>query len=182
MLRTKRKWPRQQASHRVAQELCIHGHRSMKSITRHAITHGGSIEKLSGSQPFRHLSRSMDIQVPVSQQLLPMEANCRNLCPHGSRQLWVDVWGSPTVPRQVAMYAVSKLAMVLILWRSVAEQSNRIMPGLMPKDISSFWMVKISRKPVSEISIFELQRLENENCISKLCPNPLGTPPNSQIG
>ena len=39
------------------------------------------------------------------------------------------------------------------------------------------------RKIVSEISIFEL--LRRENCISKLCPIPLGSPlppPNTQIG
>ena len=38
------------------------------------------------------------------------------------------------------------------------------------------------KKSVLEISIFELPRLEN--CISKLCPGPLGTPPppNTQIG
>ena len=37
------------------------------------------------------------------------------------------------------------------------------------------WMVKISEKSVSEISIFELPRLEN--CMSRLCPSPLGSPP-----
>ena len=44
------------------------------------------------------------------------------------------------------------------------------------------WMVRISKKKVLEISIFELPRLEN--CISRLCPSPLGTPPpkNTQIG
>ena len=31
------------------------------------------------------------------------------------------------------------------------------------------------KKSVLEISIFELPRLEN--CISRLCPGPLGTPP-----
>ena len=31
------------------------------------------------------------------------------------------------------------------------------------------------KKSVLEISIFELPRLEN--CISRLCPSPLGTPP-----
>ena len=31
------------------------------------------------------------------------------------------------------------------------------------------------KKSVSEISIFELLRLEN--CITKLCPRPLGSPP-----
>ena len=31
------------------------------------------------------------------------------------------------------------------------------------------------KKPVPEISIFELPRLEN--CISRLCPRPLGSPP-----
>ena len=39
------------------------------------------------------------------------------------------------------------------------------------------------KKSVSEISIFELLRLEN--CISRLCPKPLGTPPppqHTQIG
>ena len=35
-------------------------------------------------------------------------------------------------------------------------------------------MVRISKKSVSEISIFELQRLEN--CVSRLCPSPLGSP------
>ena len=34
------------------------------------------------------------------------------------------------------------------------------------------------KKTVSEISIFELHRLEN--CISRLCPNPLGTPPHTK--
>ena len=33
----------------------------------------------------------------------------------------------------------------------------------------------VSKKSVSEISIFELPRLKN--CINRLCPNPLGTPP-----
>ena len=39
------------------------------------------------------------------------------------------------------------------------------------------------KRSVSEISIFELPRLEN--CISRLCPGPLGSPPspqNTQIG
>ena len=31
------------------------------------------------------------------------------------------------------------------------------------------------KKTVSEISVFELPRLEN--CISMLCPGPLGSPP-----
>ena len=43
---------------------------------------------------------------------------------------------------------------------------------------------KVSKKSVSENSIFELPRLEN--CISRLCPRPLGSPPppppNTQIG
>ena len=34
------------------------------------------------------------------------------------------------------------------------------------------------KKTVSEISIFELHRLEN--CNSRLCPNPLGTPPHTK--
>ena len=34
---------------------------------------------------------------------------------------------------------------------------------------------KSKKKTVLEISIFELPRLEN--CISRLCPGPLGTPP-----
>ena len=40
----------------------------------------------------------------------------------------------------------------------------------------------IKKKSVSEISIFDLLRLEN--CISKLCPSPLAPPPpqNTQIG
>ena len=45
----------------------------------------------------------------------------------------------------------------------------------------------IKKKSVSELSILELPRVEN--CISKLCPSPLGTPPppaaappNTQIG
>ena len=33
----------------------------------------------------------------------------------------------------------------------------------------------IKKKSVSEISIFDMPRLEN--CISKLCPRPLGSPP-----
>ena len=33
----------------------------------------------------------------------------------------------------------------------------------------------IKKKSVSEISIFEPPRLEN--CISRLCPSPLGSPP-----
>ena len=33
----------------------------------------------------------------------------------------------------------------------------------------------IKKKSVSEISIFELPRLEN--CMSRLCPRPLGSPP-----
>ena len=41
-----------------------------------------------------------------------------------------------------------------------------------------------AKKSVSEISIFELPRLQN--CISRLCPRPLGSPPpthpNTQIG
>ena len=42
-------------------------------------------------------------------------------------------------------------------------------------------MVKVSKKSVSEFSIFEVPRLEN--CISRLCPTPLGRPPpNIQIG
>ena len=43
-------------------------------------------------------------------------------------------------------------------------------------------MVKVSKKSVSEFSIFELPRLEN--CISRLCAlDPLkGPPPNTQIG
>ena len=38
------------------------------------------------------------------------------------------------------------------------------------------------KKSVLEISIFEL--LRRENCISRLCPRPLGSPPppNTQIG
>ena len=48
-------------------------------------------------------------------------------------------------------------------------------------NIPSFWMVKLSKKSVSEISIFELPRVEN--CISRLCPSPLGShPPKTQIG
>ena len=43
------------------------------------------------------------------------------------------------------------------------------------KDILSFWMVRISKKSVLEITIFELPRLEN--CISRWCPSPLGSPP-----
>ena len=41
---------------------------------------------------------------------------------------------------------------------------------------------KKRKKSVLEISIFELPRLEN--CTSRLCPGPLGTPPppHSQIG
>ena len=44
------------------------------------------------------------------------------------------------------------------------------------------WMVKVSKKSVSEISIFELSR--PENCISRLCAlDPLVTPPpHTQIG
>ena len=44
----------------------------------------------------------------------------------------------------------------------------------------------IKKKTVLEISIFELPRLEN--CMSRLCPRPLGSPPsppptpNTQIG
>ena len=41
----------------------------------------------------------------------------------------------------------------------------------------------IKKKSVSEISIFELPELEN--CISRLCPTPLGPPTpkkNTQIG
>ena len=41
-----------------------------------------------------------------------------------------------------------------------------------------------TKKPVWEICIFEMQRVEN--CISRLCPSPLGSPPapnkNTQIG
>ena len=33
----------------------------------------------------------------------------------------------------------------------------------------------IKKKSVSEISIFEL--LRPENCVSRLCPRPLGSPP-----
>ena len=40
---------------------------------------------------------------------------------------------------------------------------------------------KFKKKLVSEISIFELQRVENYT--SRLCPSPLGTPPpNTQRG
>ena len=43
------------------------------------------------------------------------------------------------------------------------------------------WMVKVSKKSVSKISIFELRR--RENCTSRLCAlDPLGAPPpNTQI-
>ena len=34
------------------------------------------------------------------------------------------------------------------------------------------------KRSVSEISIFELPRLES--CISRLCPGPLGSPPSPQ--
>ena len=42
---------------------------------------------------------------------------------------------------------------------------------------------QIIKKPVLEFSIFELPR--RKNCISRLCPRPLGSPPpppNTQIG
>ena len=42
-----------------------------------------------------------------------------------------------------------------------------------------YWIIldgkNIYKKSVSEISIFELPRLKN--CISRLCPGPLGSPP-----
>ena len=41
--------------------------------------------------------------------------------------------------------------------------------------------IKKKKKAVSEITVFELPRLEN--CISRLCPSPLGSPtPPTQIG
>ena len=37
------------------------------------------------------------------------------------------------------------------------------------------------KKLVSEISIFELPIQRLENCISRLCPRPLGSPPTPPI-
>ena len=58
-----------------------------------------------------------------------MEADGRNLCSHGSHQLGVDAWGRPTVRRQIVVYAMSELAMVLIISKSTAERHSRTMSG-----------------------------------------------------
>ena len=50
-------------------------------------------------------------------------------------------------------------------------------------DLDCHFGFGVSKRSVSEISIFELPR--PENCISRLCPGPLGSPPspqNTQIG
>ena len=92
---------------------------------------GRPVEELGGLQPLCHLPHPVDVQVPASQHVVPMETKCGKMCSHGNQQLRVEVRDNPTLWRQVGMYVLLEMTTIMIVRRCVPKYRNRIVSGAM---------------------------------------------------